>query len=286
MLHKRAVFLCNFKVNLKQIPCIFILSLTVFFFAGNAGAGNFGMGVHSGYGVIQYGEQASLSGDEYRSDSRHDMVIFGVSAEYSFSRPENFYANITTDWVAGRQGTETWKRNDIRIQTTAMRVFAQFYDFRIGYKNTLNNFYYSLYVSGGWDGMRFKRDKYLWRGIPLTGGVTENIHLWRTGAGTGAGYRLGKWAVDGRLAYAWYPAVRVENSSLPRFVFDTEGTVIDTGIGLAREIYRGVNFYFGGSYSLFDLNRSNIMQKDSLQAVYPGGRIEIIAGMLNLTFAF
>ncbi|NOZ67861.1 MAG: hypothetical protein GXP46_01105 [Deferribacteres bacterium] len=269
---------------MRQIISIFILPLIILF-TGNAAAGNFGMGVHSGYGVIKHSEQTSLSGDEYRSYSTRDMVIFGVSAEYSFSRPENFYANITTDWVAGREGTETWKRNDIRIQTTGMGVFAQFYDFRIGHKNTMNNFYYSFYVSGGWDGMRFERDRYMWRGTPLSGGV-ENIHLWRTGAGTGAGYRIGKWAVDGRLAYAWYPAVRVKNSSLPRFTFDTNGTVLDTGFGLAREIYRGVNFYFGGSYSLFDLNESDIIQKDSIQAVYPGSRIEIIAGMLNLTFAF
>jgi len=166
-----------------------------------------------------------------------------------------------------------------------MSVFAQFYDFRIGYKNTMKNFYYSFYISGGWDAMRFERDRYMWRGTSLAGGV-ENIHLRRTGAGTGVGYRMGKWAVDGRFAYAWYPAVRVENSSLPGFVFDTDGTVLDTGVGLAREIYRGVNFYFGGSYSLFDLRESDIMQRDSVRAVYPGSRIEIIAGMLNLTFAF
>ncbi len=263
----------------------FIISLVIFF-AGNVDAGNFGMGVHSGYGVVKYKEQTSAYGDKYESDSTQDMVIFGVSAEYSFSRPENFYANITTDWVAGAKGAETWKENNIRIQTTGMRVFAQFYDFRLGYKNILDNLYYSFYVSGGWDGMQFKRDKFLWRGTALTGSVTENIHLWRTGTGTGAGYRAGKWAVDGRLAYAWYPAVRVTNTSLPQFTFDTNGDVLDMGLGLAREISPGVNFYFGGSYSLFNLKESDIMQKGSIQAVYPGSRIEIIAGMLNLTFAF
>ncbi len=272
-------------MNLRRIISILTLLSLIILFPGNAGAGNFGMGVHSGYGVIRHSGQTSLSGDEYRSYSSQDMVIFGVSAEYSFSGPENLYANITTDWVAGREGTETWKRNDARVRTTGMRLFAQFYDFRIGCKNSMNNFYYSFYVSGGWDGMRFERDGYVWRGIPLAGGV-ENMHLWRTGAGTGAGYRAGKWAVDWRFAYAWYPAVRVQNSSLPRFAFNTNGTVLDTGLGLARQVYRDVNFYFGGSYSLFDINGSGIIQKDSIRAVYPGSRIEIIAGMLNLTFAF
>lgn len=270
---------------MKKIIFSLIIS-SIIFFAGNVDAGNFGIGVHSGYGVIKYEEQSSASGNNIESESTQNVVIFGVSGEYSFPKPENFYANITTDWIFGLEDVERWKENTIQIQTTDMRVFGQFYDLRFGYKNSLDNLYYSFYVSGGRDGLHFKRDKFVWRGTSVTDSVTEDISLWRTGLGGGLGYKMGKWALDGRLAYAYYPVVKVDNSSLPQFTFDTNGTVLDTGFGIAREIAQNVNFYFGGSYSLFKFDQSDIMQSGLIQAVYPESKIEIIVGMVNLTYAF
>ncbi|GBE06104.1 hypothetical protein BMS3Abin10_01748 [bacterium BMS3Abin10] len=270
---------------MKKTVFLLIISLIIFF-AGIVDAGNFGIGVHSGYGVIKYEEQSSAFGNKFESASTQDMVIFGVSGEYSFPGTQNFYANITTDWVFGLEGVEIWKENNIQIQTTDISVFFQFYDFRFGYKNARDNLYYSFYVSGGLDGMHFKRDKFLWRGTPVTGSITEDIYLWRTGMGTGVGYKAGKWALDGRFAYACYPVVKVNNSSLPQFTFNTNGAVLDTGLGLSREVAENVNFYFGGSYSLLKLEQSDIMQKGSIQAVYPGSKTEIMAGMVNLTFGF
>ena len=270
---------------MKKSVFLFIISLIIIF-AGIVDAGNFGIGVHSGYGVIKYEEQSSAFGNQFESSATQNMVIFGVSGEYSFPRPHNFYANITTDWVLGLEDVERWKENNIQIQTTDMSVFSQFYDFRFGYKNARDNLYYSFYVSGGLDSMHFKRDKYLWRGTPVTGIITEDIYLWRTGMGTGVGYKLGKWALDGRFAYAFYPVAKVNNSSLPQFTFNTNGTVLDTGLGLSREVTQNVNCYFGGSYSLLKLEQSDIMRNGSIQAFYPGSKTEIMAGMVNLTFAF
>jgi hypothetical protein len=288
---------------LKKIIFLLIIS-SIIFFAGNVNAGNFGIGVHSGYGVIKYEEQSSAFGNKFESESTQNLVIVGVSGEYSFCltdcspqanlpigrqvrpRRKNFYVNITTDWIFGLEGVESWKENTSQIQTTDMRIFGQFYDFRFGYKNSLNNFFYSFYVSGGRDALHFRRDKFIWRGTSLTGSVTEDISLWRTGMGTGFEYKTDKWALNARLAYAYYPAGKVENSSLPQFTFDTNGAVLDTGLGIAREIAHNVSFYFGGSYTLLKLEQSDIIQSGSIQAVYPESKIEIVLGMVNLTYAF
>ncbi len=270
---------------MKKIIFLLIIS-SIIFFAGNVNAGNFGIGVHSGYGAIKYKEQSSAFGNKFESESTQNLVIVGVSWEYSFPKPENFYVNITTDWIFGLEGVERWKENTSQIQTTDMRIFGQFYDFRFGYKNSLNNFYHSFYVSGGRDALHFRRDKSVWRGTSVTGRVTEDINLWRTGMGTGFGYKIGKWALNARLAYAYYPIGKVENSSLPQFTFDTNGTVLDTGLGIAREITHNVSFYFGISYTLLKLEQSDIMQSGSIQAVYPESKAEIVLGMVNLTYAF
>lgn len=281
---------------MKKIIFLLIIFLIIFF-AGNVNAGNFGIGVHSGYGVIKYKEQSSAFGNKFESESTQNLVIVGVSGEYSFCLKDcspqanppgrkNFYVNITTDWIFGLEGVERWKENTSQIQTTDMRIFGQFYDFRFGYKNSLNNFYHSFYVSGGRDALHFRRDKSVWRGTSVTGSVTEDISLWRTGMGTGFRYKIGKWDLNARLAYAYYPVGKVENSSLPQFIFNTNGTVLDTGLGIARKIAHNVNFYFGGSYTLLKLKQSDIMQSGSIQAVYPESKTEIMLGMVNLTYAF
>lgn len=271
--------------SLKNIALSLIIS-SIVFFAGIVDAGNFGAGVHSGYGILKYEEQTSAFGTKVESKSTQNVILFGVSGEYSFSKPKNLYVNITTDWVFGLQGNETWKENNTQIQATDIKIFEQFYDLRFGYKNSINNFHYRFYVSGGRDIFHFKRDKFIWRGTPLTGNVTEDINLWRIGIGTGFGYKLDRWAIDGRLAYENYPVSKVNNSSLPQFTFDTNGTVLDMGFGMAYGITQNVNFYFGGSYSLLKFEQSDIMQSGSIQAVYPENKTEIILGMLNLTYAF
>ncbi len=271
---------------MEKIIFLLIIS-SIISFAGNVDAGDFGIGVHSGYGVIKYEEQSSAFGNKLESESTQDTVIFGVSGEYSFPlRRKNFYLNITTDWVLGSEGVERWKEDTTQTQTTDMRFSGQFYDFRFGYKNSLDNPYYTFYVSGGWDGLHFKRDKFIWRGTSVTGSVTEDISLWRTGLGTGLGYKIGKWDLYGKLAYAYYPVGKVDNSALPQFTFETNGTVLDMGIGIARKIAQNVNSYFGGSYTLLKLDQSEIMQSDLIQAVYPESKAEIMLGMVSFTYAF
>lgn len=251
-----------------------------------AHAGNFGMGLHGGSGVLKYEESTSALGSDIESDSSQNVILFGVSGEYTFPSMSNFYADVTTDWAVGLKDDEVWKENGIEVQTNDMEAFAQFYDFRLGYKNGFNNFYYRYYLSGGWDGMHFSRDRFVIEGKPLSESVTEDISLWRMGAGAGFGYKPGKWALDGRIAYAYYPVGKVENSSLSQFRFDTDGTCFDAGIGAARAINKNMSIYFGGSYTFIKLNESGIEQSGLTRAVFPESRTEIITGMANISYAF
>jgi hypothetical protein len=249
-------------------------------------AGNFGMGVHAGYGVLNYEESTSALGSDLESDSSQNVILFGVSGEYTFPQMSNFYADVTTDWAVGLQDEEIWKENGIEVQTNDMKAFAQFYDFRLGYKNGSDNFYYRYYISGGWDGMHFSRNKFVIDGETSFSSVTEDISLWRVGLGAGLGYKPGKWALDGRIAYSFYPLANVENSSLPQFRFDTDGSCFDFGIGAARAINKNMGFYFGGSYTLINLNESGVEEDGSTRAVFPESRTEIITAVANVTYAF
>lgn len=271
------------KIQRRIIFLIICLTLTQ---SGLAYAGNFGMGLHGGYGVLKYEESSSALGSDLESESSQNVILFGVSGEYSFPNINNVYAGITTDWAVGLKDEEVWKENGLEIQTNDMRAFAQFYDFRLGYKNSSDNFYYRYYLSGGWDGMHFSRDNFLTRGEPVSESITEDISLWRMGAGAGFGYKPGKWALDGRIAYAYYPVGKVENSSLPQFRFDTDGTCFDAGIGAARAINKNISFYFGGSYTFIKLNESAIEQSGLTRAVFPESRTEIITGMANIAYSF
>jgi len=69
------------------------------------------------------------------------------------------------------------------VQKNDMELTTQFYDLRAGYKNKKDNLYYRFYISGGWDGMRFKRDEYIWQGSPLNKISIEEISLYKVGAG-------------------------------------------------------------------------------------------------------
>lgn len=265
---------------------IFLIICLTLSQADSAFAGNFGMGVHAGYGVLNYEESTSALGSDLESDSSQNVILFGVSGEYTFPQMNNFYADVTTDWAVGLKDDEVWKENGFEIQTNDMEAFAQFYDFRLGYKNGSDNFYYRYYLSGGWDGMHFSRDKFVIHDEPVSESVTEDISLWRMGAGAGFGYKPGEWALDGRIAYAYYPVGKVENSSLPQFSFDTNGTCFDAGIGAARAINKNMSIYFGGSYTFIKLNESGIERSGLTRAVFPESRTEIITGMANISYSF
>ena len=276
---------------------IFLILFILFVSCCKAYAGNLGFGVHSGYGVIKYEEQTTALGTDLEGESKQNAFLFGVSGEYSFClkacspqvnlpRQKNFYAGITTDWAVGLENEETWKNNGAKSQTNDMRIFGQFYDFRFGYKDSVDSFYYRFYVSGGWDGLHFRRSNFVVSGTAVSGTVTEDFSLWRTGAGLGLGYKPGKWALDGRLAYSYYPRGSVKNSSYPAITFDTNGTCMDMGIGIAREITKRINFYAGVSYTLIELDESNIMRNGSGQVIFPNSKTEILIGVANLTYAF
>ncbi len=265
----------------------FLLVSTIIIFSSSASsAGNFGVGVHAGYGTLKYEESSSAFGTNVESKSSQKVALMGMSGEYTFQKLKNFYAGITTDWASGRGDTETWKENNIQTQTNDMEVFGQFYDLRFGYKNNSNDFNYRLYASGGWDGINFKRDKFIWRGSSAAGRSTEDFSLWRTGLGPGLGYKINKWALDARAAYSYYPKGTVENSSYSQFEFDTDGTCLDLGFGIARELTEKINFYIGGSYTLLKLDQSDIITEGSTRAVFPDSKMEILAGMVNLRYAF
>ncbi|MBI5049878.1 MAG: hypothetical protein HZC11_03150 [Nitrospirae bacterium] len=256
------------------------------FYTGISHAGSFGIGVHSGYGILKYEEKTSAFGTNVEAKSRQNVILLGGSGEYSFQKLKNFYAGVTTDWAFGMGDTEKWKENGIQTQTNDMEVFGQFYDLRFGYKNNLDNFNYRFYASGGWDGINFKRDEFIWRGASAADRVTEDFSLWRTGIGAGAGYKLNQWAIDGRAAYSYYPKGTVENSSFPQFEFDTDGTCLDLGVGIASEIKKNLKFYIGGSYTLLKLNQSDILSDSSVRAVFPNSKTEMIIGVVNLTYTF
>jgi hypothetical protein len=247
----------------------------------NAEAGNLGIGLHTGYGIIEFQEKETFHGANLESDSKQDAIILGGSGEYTLKRPENFYLGITIDWLFGLKDRETWQQDNVQIKTNDMKVFGQFYDLRFGYKNTEDNLYYRLYVSGGWDGLRFKRDNFISLGKPDEGSYTEDISLWRTGVGMGLGYRFGSWAVDARVAYSYYPEGKTEDSSLPQYTFDTNGTCLDVGLGVAHEITKDMSFYLGGSYTLQKLNGDN-----PDHTIYWKTRLELLVGMINLTHVF
>jgi len=254
--------------------------------AGIAEAGGAGVGIHSGYGVIKYEHHTSFMGSDIKSESSQDVILFGVSGEYSFSEPINFYAGVTTDWALGLKDNETTKDHGIQIQSNDMRTFSQFYDFRFGYKNSGRDYYYRLYVAGGWDGVHIKRDQFLQQKYPAEGVNKEDISLWRAGAGAGFGYTLGNWALDGRIAYAYYLSGEVKFSSLPQNTFDTNGSCLDMGVGIVRKITEKTSFYVGVSYTLLELDESVIKHSNSVWAVFPQSRIEILTGVVNLNYSF
>ncbi len=265
---------------------LLIVASAVFLMAVRVEAAGFGIGVHSGYGSIIYEEETSALGNEIDSEAVLDTVLFGISAEYSFTEQGTLFTGIVTDWALGLEDSETWETDKVTTQTNELEVFGQFYDLRVGYKDTIGRLYYRIYASGGWDGIHFRRDKFVSGGTPVGGTVTEDFSLWRIGGGAAIGYRFGKWALDGRAAYAYYPDAEVKNSSLPHMKFDTSGTCLDFGLGLARELPGKMSLYLGGTYTGIRLRESDIKRDGLLQAVFPDSSTRLTAGVVNLTYAF
>ncbi|MBI4686368.1 MAG: hypothetical protein HY756_01050 [Nitrospirae bacterium] len=247
------------------------------FLTGTSYAGNLHLGLHSGYGVVKFKERENYLGANMDSDSKQNMALFGVSGEYSLSR--NFFLGAVTDWIFGMEEEEKWRQNSVQIQTDDMRFSGQFYDFRVGYKDNIDNFYYRTYLTGGWDGMRFKRRNVIFNGNPAPESI-EEVSLWRTGVGIGLGYKMDKWAIDGRAAYSYYPDGETEDSGLPQYTFDTKGTCLDIGLGMMREITQNTKIYFGGSYTLQRLKSDNVPN------ISWRTELEIIAGVVSLMYAF
>jgi hypothetical protein len=284
-----------------NISVKYLVFLLIIVSAGIAEAGGAGVGIHSGYGVIEYDEHSVSMGSPIESESSQDVILFGVSGEYSFSEPINFfgvsgeysfsepinfYVGVTTDWAFGQKDNEITKDHGFQIQSNDMRIFSQFYDFRFGYKNSGRDYYYRIYVAGGWDGIHIKRDEFVFQSETVSGAIKEDFSLWRAGAGAGFGYTLSNWALDGRIAYAYYVSGEIKNGSFPQHTFDTNGSCLDMGVGIARKITNKTSAYIGVSYTLLELDESEIIQNGLMQAVFPQSKTEILTGVVNLNYSF
>jgi hypothetical protein len=266
------------EIFMKKV--LFILTLIVSL-TGSCYAENIALDVRSGYGILKFNENENFLGDKFKSDFKHEAILLGLSGEYSFPKHDNLYAGMNADWTFGLKDRETWDRNDIRVQTNDMKVFMQFYDLNFGYKDSKDNFHYKFYVSGGWDGLRFKRDKIVWQGTPISDNSVEDISLWKIGAGTGIGYKMDKWSLDGNIAYSYYLDGETEDSSLPDTTFDTKGTRLNIDFGVTRDITKNISIYLGGNYTLQKL-KGDASDTDILWK----SKLEILTGVVKIAYAF
>ncbi len=253
--------------------------LSVLFLSATAYAGNFGVGTHAGYGTLKYEEEGM-------SESTQNVLFYGLSGEYTLKSNSNLFTGFVIDWGTGFDDEEKWKDIGLQMQSNDIRFLGQFYDVRFGYKGGNSDYYYRLMVAGGWDMLKFKRDDFNFTGDPIQSSGTQKIKLWRTSLGAGAGRRIGDWALDGRIALSLHPSGTVEYSAYPGVDFDTEGTCIDGGVGLATGIMDRMSFYAGISYSLIELDESDTEKNGGDNVFFPGSTTEILVGMLNLTYAF
>ncbi|UCH46242.1 MAG: hypothetical protein JSV11_05955 [Nitrospiraceae bacterium] len=261
-----------------------IVSVSLMIVSGYAYADNFGFGAHIGYGTLQYEEHTdNPAARSNTAVSEQNVILFGVSGEYTLPRNENLFAGITTDWAIGLEDKETWSKNFIPNQTNLLRIYGQFYDLRFGYKNSIDTVSYRVYASGGFDALHFRRDNFVQNGTPLPPAlVTEDFYLWRVGGGVSLGIEIvDGWALDGRGAYSYYPAAAVENSNFPNVEIDTTGSCLDLGLGIVHSVTDKVNVYAGGSFTTLELNSAT-----SGNVLFPESETEILVGVLNATFAF
>lgn len=249
-------------------------------------AGNFSLDTRAGFGAIKYEEQTSSVGTNREAESTQNAVLLGLSGEYSFSDQGKFFTAVTGDWTIGAGDREKWRDNSIAFQTNDMKVFGQFYDVRLGYKNNINNFYYRAYLSGGWDGMHFRRRHFIVKSVgTATGPITEDFSLWRTGGGVDLGYKLGSYMLNGKAGYGYYINGEVENSAYPNTTWDTNGTRMDFNIGVSKEIQQNIKFHIGFIYTLIELDE-DIKTINSTRVVFPNSTTKMMFGVLGLTCAF
>ncbi|MBI4825413.1 MAG: hypothetical protein HY807_03195 [Nitrospirae bacterium] len=259
---------------------LLFLSFSLFLiFSTSSYAGNFGVGTHAGYGALSHKEEGM-------SESNENVLFYGVSGEYTLKSNPHLFTGFVIDWGTGFYNDERWEDKGAQSQSNDIRFFGQFYEARLGYKNDFGDYYYRAFAAQGMDILRFKRDDFVFTGTPLQASGTEKLNLWRTSLGAGFGRRIGKWALDSRIAYSLHPSGRVEYSAYPGIDFDTKGTCIDGGVGLATSITDRMSFYAGISGSLIELDESDSKQFGSALVSFPGSTTEIWVGMLNLTYAF
>ncbi len=267
-----------------------VLFLCLLLITGSVHAGNLILDGHGGYGVINYKEDTS-SGVKTEATSTLKTVYFGGSGEYSFNKPENYYAGIAADWAIGVEDGETWTKDGTQVQTNDIKIFGQFYDLRFGYKDSMEKFSYGIYLSGGWDGMYFDRDNFVESGIPSSGAITEEFSLWRAGGGIKAGYEFGQWTAEGLISFAYYTDAKVENSKYPGFKFDTEGVRLDLELGAKRSLFDNLSLYLGGLYRSIQLDESPVFRVRDLNGIldnvkFPHSKTQIIAAKVVVAYAF
>jgi len=260
---------------------LLISIMVILFLPSIAHANKLSIDIHGGYGILKFKEEEYNHGNKFESEFKHKVVLFGLSGKYIFSKDGNFYTGINTDWAFGLKDREKRKRDGVEVQENDMRLSMQFYELLVGYRNQKDSIYYRLYISGGWDGMRFKRDEYMWQGSPLDKVSIEEMSLWKIGAGAGIGYRKDKWSFEGGLSYSYYVDGETEDSSLPKVTFDTGGSRLNIVFGLKREIVKNLGIYFGGDYILQKL-KGNTSDND----ISWRSKLQILTGMINLMYAF
>jgi hypothetical protein len=282
---------------LKKLKFIFSL-LAIILFAGKVSADDtgIGFGLHAGYGVATYKEDTDAFGKDTESIATLDTIIFGASIEYSLPAPQHFYIGGVTDFLFGLEDVETWQEDDVKVQMNDISIDPGiFLDGRLGYKNSVGNFYYRLYGSFGWDGIYFRRRNFKRNGVATSDDViTEDFSLWRGGGGLNIGYSFDTWAIDGRAAYAHYFDGEIRNSSQDGIVFEANGTCLDFGTGLAFDLTERMKLYGGVSYTYIKLDESDVDESVTqsgnvikvTQVVFPNSRTQILTGVVNLTFAF
>jgi len=263
------------------VICCFILLFTV-----TDASGGIGVGAHTGYGRLKYTESTDKLGDERDSDAVLDALILGGSIEYSFENLRGVYTSFVTDWVIGLRDSERWYSNSVLYQVNDLSIFGQFYDARIGYRGVLDRLHYTLYLSGGWDGIHFRRTRFLSDHTRKNDVITEDFSLWRTGGGMGAGYTLGRIGIEARVAYGYYFDGEIRNSSHAGLVYDTNGTCLDLGAGISYPIGERWRIYGGLSYTLISLDESDLQRDDSVVSIFPESRTVIVSGMFNVGYSF
>lgn len=260
---------------------LLIATIVILFLSPIAHASRLSIDVHSGYGILRFEEKEYNRGDKFESEFKHKAILLGLSGEYILSEGGNIYTGINADWAFGLKDREELRRDGVKVQENDMRLSMQFYELRIGYRNQRGILYYRFYLSGGWDGMRFKRDEYIWQGSPLDKVSIEEISLWKVGAGADIGFRKDKWFLEGRFEYFYYPEGETEDSTLPNVTFDTEGSHFNIALGLTHEFTKDLGIYFGGDYILQKL-KGNTSDDDISWRT----KLQILTGKIKLIYAF